>query len=527
MRSLTTFSCGEPVPQTQPLPGQVPNSAAGHAWAVDRWTQLDRFLILGTEGGTFHVSEPVLTTENAHAVQECLREDGPRVVRRVVEISEAGRAPRHTPALFVLAMAASPRFASPATNTAALAALPRVARTATHLYQFAGLAQTMRGWGRALRVAVAQWYLDRPVNELAHQLLKYRQRHGWRHRDLLRLSHPRPVDAAQQTLFRWVTLDWHDASTDARLAQVNAFERARRTTDEAEIVRLVREHRLTHEMLPGVWLRSPQVWEALLESMPYTALVRNLGRMSAVGLLVPGSAATARVAARLTDPGRIRRARVHPVALLAALLTYRDGAGQRGRLRWSPVGDIVDALDTAFYAAFRSLPASGKRLYLALDASGSMQFAPCAGMAFVSAAMASAALAMAVARTEPEHTICAFHEEVWPVAITKRDRLDRACDAIRREGRGTDASLPMRDALRRKLAVDAFVIVTDSETWAGPSHPATALRDYREATGIAAKLVVVAMAANRYSIADPHDALQMDVAGFDANVPALITEFVR
>jgi 60 kDa SS-A/Ro ribonucleoprotein len=149
-----------------------------------------------------------------------------------------------------------------------------------------------------------------------------------------------------------------------------------------------------------------------------------------------------------------------------------------------------------------------------------------AGMPYVSAAMASAALAMLFVRTEPECTIAAFHDEIVPVDITRKDRVDRACSAIVREPRGTDASLPMQDALERGLAVDAFVIVTDSETWAGDRHPVQALDRYRRATGIAARMVVIAMAANGYSIADPNDALQMDVAGFDATVPQVVAEFV-
>lgn len=38
------------VPQSAPIPdsGQVPNSAGGFAWAVDSWTRLRRFLILGS-----------------------------------------------------------------------------------------------------------------------------------------------------------------------------------------------------------------------------------------------------------------------------------------------------------------------------------------------------------------------------------------------------------------------------------------------------------------------------------------------
>ena len=59
-------------PQSLPLAGQVPNSAGGHAWAVDDWARLRRFLVLGTEGGSFYASEATLTRENAAAVERCL-----------------------------------------------------------------------------------------------------------------------------------------------------------------------------------------------------------------------------------------------------------------------------------------------------------------------------------------------------------------------------------------------------------------------------------------------------------------------
>jgi 60 kDa SS-A/Ro ribonucleoprotein len=85
----------------------------------------------------------------------------------------------------------------------------------------------------------------------------------------------------------------------------------------------------------------------------------------------------------------------------------------------------------------------------------------------------------------------------------------------------------MRDALKRGLAVDAFVIVTNRETWGGDKHPVRALERYRSSSGIAAKLVVIAMSANGYSIADPDDPLQMDVAGFDASVPDVIAAFIK
>src|SRR5258708_32715429 len=153
-----------------------------------------------------------------------------------------------------------------------------------------------------------------------------------------------------------------------------------------------------------------------------------------------------------------------------------------------------------------------------------MQRTAVMGMPRVSAAMASAALAMMFVRTEPECIIAVFHDEISPVDITRKDRVDRACAAIVREARGTDASLPMQDALERGLAVDAFVIVTDNETWAGDQHPVQALDRYRRSTGIAAKLVVIAMAAHGYSIAASSDAPQMDVVGFDARMSDVAVE---
>src|SRR5438067_1892865 len=96
------------VPQKAPIPGsgQVRNSAGGFAWAVDDWTRLRRFLILGTEGGSYYATEWTLTRENAQALERCLAEDGPRAVQEIVRVSDEGRAPKNDPAIFALAMAA-------------------------------------------------------------------------------------------------------------------------------------------------------------------------------------------------------------------------------------------------------------------------------------------------------------------------------------------------------------------------------------------------------------------------------------
>ncbi len=85
----------------------------------------------------------------------------------------------------------------------------------------------------------------------------------------------------------------------------------------------------------------------------------------------------------------------------------------------------------------------------------------------------------------------------------------------------------MRDALHTKTPVDVFAIFTDSETWAGQIHPNQALKEYRDKMGIPAKLIVVGLVSNGFSIADPNDAGQADFVGFDTAVPELMSDFAR
>ncbi len=187
-------------PQSEPIPGsgQVPNSAGGHAFPLDDWVRLDRFLILGTEGGSYYAGEHDLTRENAQAVLRRIKDDGARVVARIREISHSGRAPRNDQPIFALAMAA--KLGDEPTRKAAFSAVPDVARTSTHLFQFAEAVQAFGGWGRATTRAVAGWYQRESVAELTYQAVKYRQRDGWTHADMLRLSHPKAPSAAHKSL---------------------------------------------------------------------------------------------------------------------------------------------------------------------------------------------------------------------------------------------------------------------------------------------------------------------------------------
>jgi 60 kDa SS-A/Ro ribonucleoprotein len=151
-----------------------------------------------------------------------------------------------------------------------------------------------------------------------------------------------------------------------------------------------------------------------------------------------------------------------------------------------------------------------------------------AGVPGLTPRVASAAMALITAATERDVAFLGFCHELVPLAISARQRLDDVVSTV--SGLpfgGTDCALPMVWATKHKAKVDVFVVYTDSETWFGSIHPMQALRQYRETMGIRAKLIVVGMTSNGFSIADPDDAGALDVVGFDSAVPTVMADFVR
>ena len=548
-------------PQSQPIPGskQVRNSNSGYSWQVDDWTRLDRFLILGAEGGTYYIGERELVKQNHDALIRCIKANGIRVVDRIVEISDAGRAPKNDPAIFALALVVT--HGDVPAKAHAFANLNKVCRIGTHLFHFAEYLNAMRGWGRGLRNAVGRWYVDRGANDLAHQAVKYQQRDGWSHADLLRLAHPKAPSVQHDAVFRWM-LTGADALGERevkrkvrgedRMAKygavgelpkfIDAFERVKGTTNVIEVVKLIDEFDLPREAIPTQWLNEASVWEALLERMPMTAMIRNLGKMTSLGLLKPFSDAKRLIVRKLRDETALKRARIHPLAVLVAQKIYAQGHGDKGSLKWSPVSAVVDALDEAFYATFQNVEPCGKPVLFALDVSGSMAASMIAGSC-ISAREASAAMALITAATEPEHEIIAFSAPgrsryggmhgggepgITRVGVSPRMRLAEVIKRIEAIPMGgTDCALPMLWAARNKLNVAGFITYTDSETWAGNIHSAQALRQYRCEFVGDAKAVVVGMTSNGFTLADPNDRGMMDVVGFDTSAPAVIADFVR
>ncbi len=554
--------------QSEPIPGeqQVQNSAGGYVYELDKWARLDRFLILGSDAPTYYTSAQKLTKENAAVVEACLAEDVTRTVAAIVRVSDSGRAPKNDPAIFALALAASTKKADAQGVSAqdarvyALSMLSFVCRIPTHLFHFVEYLKNQRGFGRSVRTALGDWYARWTPEQFAYEVVKYQQRDGWSNKDVLRKAHAK-LPATHQPIARWVVgkdagpkviARSKDGERVSRYASVDvpggviaAFEEAK-TASDGRLVQLIRDHKLTREMVPTAALDMIEVWNALLPSMPLNALVRNLGKMTAVGLLKSTGDATKHVVTQLANKDYIAKSRLHPLAVLVAMKVYAQGHGEKGKLSWTPVRKIVDALDAAFYLAFGNVEPTGKRLQLALDVSGSMGSALMGSP--LSCREACAALALVTASVEQDYVITGFTMSgarsigtsqqsahnygyghgISELSISPNQRLDDVVSYMAGLGfSGTDCALPMLWASKEKYDFDGFIVLTDNETWAGGVHPSQALRTYRQERVPGAKLVVCGMTATEFSIADPTDAGMLDVVGFDTATPQAISAFLR
>jgi len=520
---------------------EVKNSHGAFVFAIDQLKKLRRFLILGTEGGSYYSEEKALTVSAATNIIDMIKKNGKIVVDEILAISTGGRCPRNNTCVFALALCI--KFGNDLVRHAAYEIIKRVCRTGTDLFMLCEDLKVLdKGWSRGLRNGIAQFYLDRDPSGLAYQLIKYRQRNGWSHTDVLRLSHVKPEDPEYNNLFRWVV---GKELLAKKHPLVKAFEevQALGTIDITRTVNLILENNLPREALPTELLNQKRIWEALLPGMPPHALLRNLGKMANIGLMQSNFDAPVKLAvAKLTDRESIKKSKLHPITILNALKVYAQGHGEKGDLTWYPVQAIKDALNEAFYLGFDNVEPTNKNFFIGVDVSPSMfnmKHSKVNNMA-ICAAEAAMAMSMAIARTEKSHEIHGFAgtrqitargyglNSMTPINISARSTLEQSLTEAARCAQswgGTDCSLPMKYALAKKLPVDVFVIITDNETNQGVK-PTAALNEFRQKTGRNAKLIVLATSVNPYTVADPTDPGQMDIVGFDTNVPNIIRSFV-
>jgi hypothetical protein len=301
---------------------------------------------------------------------------------------------------------------------------------------------------------------------------------------------------------------------------------------DTAIALMEKNKKIQREHLPTELLNTMQIWNALLSGMGMTALIRNLGKLSQIGVT---STRANDIIKTLTDPKSVKDSKVHPLQVLVGMKTYSQGKGDLGSMVWTLNSYITTALSTTFRQAFGNITSTGKRYMLGLDVSGSMSMSMCAGAKNITPREGSVAMAMMTLHAEGAQNVHIYGFSNVFYNFNGKIRPDMTIqDAIKATDvpfGATDCALPMTEALKMyhqsRIVFDVFCVYTDSETYTPTIHPQVALEQYRKATGVDAKLIVVGMVANQMTIADPKDRNTLNLAGFDTSTPELISMFVR
>lgn len=521
--------------QSESIPNrkQVKNNAGGYTFKLGCFARLKRFLILGSDAPTYYQNTKELTVENASAVMECWSEDALLTMHTIKDISDNNRAPKHSPLIFALALGTT--HEEQKVRRVVYDNGYRILRTASHLFEFLHMCQALgRGYGRGMKRLIANWYGTKSTDKLAYQMIKYRMRNGFTHKRAIELCHKGAGDDPYRIeLYRWVKGKEFRSVNLPVLIKVHLM--AMRDTPIDQLTQLIKRYKLPWEAIPTEALRTPEIWQAMIPHMGLTALIRNLGNMTACGALHKFN--YPELTTRLVSHSELKKARIHPFNILQALTVYKSGCGVKGDKTWQPLTYVINALDHAFYKSFDFVEPTGKNILLALDVSGSMTSSIMGSP--LSCREASVALALITMATEKNTHVVGFTSEnqlrwgsdtaLTSLNISPRQRLDDAVENISKLPFGaTDCALPMTYALENKLDVDAFIVYTDNETYAGSIHPCQALTEYRKKMRKpSAKLIVVGMTSTGFSIADPQDRGMLDIVGFDSACPTLISDFIK
>ena len=505
----------KPTPQSEALDDrQVQNSAGGFTYKIEPTTLLERFLMLGSESGSYYATAQKLTKHNANNVINIVKRDGINAINLAEKFWNENRAPRSEPVFFVLACAFI--YGDAVTKQYAKTKVPTMIRTGGQLLDFVATTIELKGggMGQCFKKAVAEWYNSRKSEEVLFQIQKYRRRGSWTHYKVLGMVRTKPKTKVHSEVYGYVR--GKNKLTKKNFARGVAIDNLKNLNAKDTIAEIAK-HNLTWQHTTTEARQHDEVWEALYKTFPMGALVRNIVALSRHNVIKPLDQNTQLLVDKFNNAEAVKKSRLHPLDFMIATKAYAKSGNEDNK--------VFDALDSAFNLAFSNVEATGKRLYIGLDCSSSMNSEAFKGL---SAFELAAAFALAFVRTENNYVVRGFNNKMQPINMSAKDTLNSTLDKMKDvHWGGTDCALPMLDAMESNLDVDTFVIFTDNETWCGDIHPMEALKKYRQKSGIKdAKLVVCAFTSTDFTIADPDDVNTLDVVGVDSHLPKVIQEFI-
>lgn len=389
-------------------------------------------------------------------------------------------------------------------------AFKHVIRTPDDLREFVALCRTKtitQGFGGSTKIA-AQNFL-RHMSEFHGVKYGSDKSEGITLRDILRMAHPRESasghefscgnkkahdrlkSGAQKELFGWLVKGWEKVGTEPSPTNplIWALETLKKTEDEKAIIALVRTYRMPWEVVvPSVKKMTKGIWAALLDGMPYMALLRNLNTMTKHGVFDDKDVVKA-VAKRLSDKEAVLKSKQLPFRFSNAYKFFTGAQEIRDA--------IVDALETSF----ANVPKINGRVCVSNDISSSMSSAV-AEKSKASCAEIAGILAAALFKSNADTLLVPFDDNAHPEMgrVSKRDSMMSIAEKIGITRGGTDLTASIQYLMKAREKVDVFIALTDNEDWAGRGF-LTYWEQYKKTINPKAKAFLITLLPNKDYVA--------------------------
>ncbi|XP_069697982.1 RNA-binding protein RO60 [Periplaneta americana] len=520
--------------------------------------KLKRFLHYGRETPLYQPGDRYVhkyfERDNVTSI-EALVADGKETdaVVHIVKAFSDGYSAHPQSLVFTLALCARQND-SERLREAAYNAIKTVCKAPKDLFLFVkfahDLSQPNSGWGHGWRRVIIDWYLKKEPMELAECVTRFRGRYGWTHRDIIKLSHPKSDDVAISAILRYIIRGLKEMKKEFGekqeaqqvISYLQTIEDFKHCEDEHNAARLIESHSLSLDHVPAHFLKSKEVWNALVPHLPLGVVLQNLKRLGRLRFLRGNQPLVSKVLDALNNQTSIAESNLHPAHVLVTLRNYENLAKPtyiqpstepetKAKTPPQPHPKIVEALNQLLMSTFTLLVPTGMRYLVAIDVRSQMVHGKCWHCINVSPAQAATLITLCLVKAERDVTVVAFGTEgsMQPVELDKRVSMQEAQDKLKEIPNGpVDLTQPLLWAKKVKKPVDVFIILTDTQVKQGKLKAVKALQQYRTALNLPnAKMVTCGLSVAKFVVACPSEPGMLDIAGFDAQVPRVIEAFSR
>lgn len=232
-----------------------------------------RVLLTNTLGGTFYANPQELLTESLD-LHQTMTTLVPEFAARAIVYARREGFMRQQPIIGLAHLSAH----APALFEQIFA---QVILTPHDLAQFIGV---LRGEHAPVRLNRRQ---KRAANNWLNQMSEYHAikyanngKKDYALRDIMRLTHPVPIDNKQAAIFAWLTRPdhWRTEHDPDLTPQITAFESLKAlasapksNVQQSAMIPLIESGKLPHEVITGLLSPSARMWKTLMYQMPLTA----------------------------------------------------------------------------------------------------------------------------------------------------------------------------------------------------------------------------------------------------------------